>query len=60
MQPLWAVVESKYELLHSLGEGAYGQVMKARSKFRDEIVAIKWIKNYKKSEYYCMKVAREI
>lgn len=50
----------KYELIEFLGEGTYGQVIKAKSKETGEIVAVKLIKNIFKCVYQARLAYREI
>lgn len=51
---------SSYEILKTLGIGAFGVVMKAKSKQTGEIVAIKLIRSVQKDSYQVRKVIREI
>lgn len=51
---------SSYEILKTQGIGAFGVVMKAKSKQTGEIVAIKLIRSVQKDSYQVRKVIREI
>ncbi len=53
-------IESKYEFIEFLGEGTYGQVVKARCKKTGEIYAVKLIKNIFKCVYQARLTYREI
>ena len=42
--PGWKPVKKNYSITRFLGEGSYGEVVKARHRFTKESVAIKMIK----------------
>ena len=42
---IWDFVSDKYQVLAQIGEGQYGQVVKARQRSNNKIVAIKLQKN---------------
>ena len=45
MDPLWKDVRHEYKLLEEMGQGAYGQVIKAMHRQTKQHVAIKLMKN---------------
>ena len=56
----WTEVMKNYSILEKVGEGSYGQVFKAQCVFTDQIVAIKHVKGFRKHDYDCVKLVREI
>ena len=46
--------------MKKIGQGSYGEVIKAQNKKNGQIVAIKLIKNINNSEYETKKILREI
>ena len=57
---LWKYVEVNYEIQALIGQGSFGQVVKAQHKATGEIRAIKMIPNIFSSLYSAKKVVREI
>eukprot|EP00792_Barthelona_sp_PAP020_P004630 TRINITY_DN2249_c0_g1_i1.p1 TRINITY_DN2249_c0_g1~~TRINITY_DN2249_c0_g1_i1.p1 ORF type:complete len:362 (-),score=76.50 TRINITY_DN2249_c0_g1_i1:164-1249(-) len=53
-------MNSRYEILGIIGEGAYGTVLKARKIETNEIVAIKRLKDSDEDDYYKKTIYREI
>lgn len=41
--PVWSKVSKEYELLAIIGSGSFGQVVKAKMKANNQLVAIKLI-----------------
>mmetsp|Transcript_19268 Transcript_19268/g.29555 ORF Transcript_19268/g.29555 Transcript_19268/m.29555 type:complete len:171 (+) Transcript_19268:145-657(+) len=60
LKPIWRAVQHQYRLNMRLGKGAFGDVIQAECKASGQVVAVKLIENYCKSEYTCVKVAREL
>ena len=60
MDAQWKHVRVKYKLLEEMGEGSYGQVLKAMHRETKQIVAIKLIKNIFSDSYQARKTLREI
>lgn len=58
--PAWKLVETEYELLEQLGQGSYGQVIKAQHKQTGKMCAIKYIKDVFFNIYEAKKILREI
>lgn len=56
----WLYVNGQYELIEKIGEGSYGQVMKAKHAQTGQLHAIKHIKEVFYSSYEAKKVCREI
>jgi len=56
----WECVYSDYDFIQVIGKGTYGEVMKARCRKTNQIVAIKFIKNVNSSVYMAKTVLREI
>ena len=56
----WKPITKKYQLVEHIGQGAFGQVVKARNFATGDFVAIKQIKNIFRNYYECRKVMREI
>jgi len=53
-------VIDEYELIKFLGKGSFGEVMQAKHKSTQRIVAIKLISNIFKDEYRSRKIISEI
>ena len=58
--PEWKTITKKYQLISHIGQGAFGQVVKAKNFSTGDFVAIKQIKNIFRNYYECRKVMREI
>ena len=56
----WKVPMLKYKLLEIIGQGSFGQVMRARNRVTNEIVAIKYIKTSFNHLIECRNVLREL
>ena len=56
----WGELSASYEILKPLGNGAFGQVVKAKSKATGEIVSIKLIENCFKNIHRARLALREI
>lgn len=56
----WNFVTCDYKLMKYLGEGSFGQVIKAQNLHTGKIVAIKFINNIFRDVYHAKKVVREI
>lgn len=57
---IWRYVTSEYKIMELLGEGSFGQVVKAQHIKTGNIFAIKLVRNIFDSLYECKKVLREI
>ena len=57
---IWDELQSTYEIIESLGKGAYGTVVKAKSLKTGQVVAIKLIQDIQKDAYMMRKVIREL
>jgi len=57
---IWRTIVAKYEPISFMGEGSFGQVVKARMRSNGRVVAIKYIKNVFRNNYESRKVIREI
>jgi male germ cell-associated kinase len=60
MDNLWRHVRKDYKLLEEMGQGSYGQVIKAMKRDTKAIVAIKLMKNIFGDSYQARKTLREI
>ena len=60
IDPLWKQLKPDYKLLEEMGQGSYGQVLKAQNRKTKELVAIKLMKNIFSDEYSARKTLREI
>ena len=56
----WAYVSKDYEILEIIGQGAFGQVARAKSRSSGKTYAIKMIQNVFHSSYETKKILREI
>ena len=56
----WLHITQDYSLLEHLGQGSYGQVVKAACKVTGETVAVKGIFDITDNEYDWVKIIREI
>ena len=56
----WKFLETEYELQDILGQGTYGQVIKAKHRETGKVCAIKHIKDVFYNIYEAKKVLREI
>jgi serine/threonine protein kinase len=45
LNPLWDEISEDYEVIKTLGTGAFGSVVKAKHKVTNEVVSIKMIKD---------------
>jgi serine/threonine protein kinase len=52
--------DNGYKILETVGQGSFGQVVKAQCTVSKEIVAIKRISNFTSFDYNLVKVAREV
>ena len=57
---LWKTIRSEYKLLEEMGQGSYGQVVKAMHRKTDQMVAIKLMNNIFLDPYQARKTLREI
>ena len=57
---VWQQIANSYNLGGILGQGSYGTVMKGVCKLTGQQVAIKYISDFSKWDYDCVKVIREI
>lgn len=57
---IWTEIEPKYQILDFVGQGSFGQVVKAQNKSTGQIVAIKLIQDIFSNHYNAKKVVREI
>ena len=60
MDPLWKTIRNEYKLIEEMGQGSYGQVIKALHRQSKQIVAIKLMKNIFIDTYQARKTLREI
>ena len=60
MDTLWKNVRKDYKLLEEMGQGSYGQVIKAMKRDTKQVVAIKLMKNIFLDSYQARKTLREI
>ena len=60
MPAIWRYVTNEYKILELLGEGSFGQVVRAQHVQTGQVFAIKLIQNVFDSLYECKKVLREI
>jgi len=60
MDPLWKSIRVEYKLLEEMGQGSYGQVIKAMHRQSKQVVAIKLMKNIFADSYQARKTLREI
>jgi len=56
----WKLASEKYKLLEVLGQGSFGQVVRARNRVTKEEVAIKYIKTKFTNLIECRNVLREL
>ena len=57
---IWRYVTKEYKILELLGEGSFGQVVRAQHLQSGKTFAIKLVRNIFDSLYECKKVLREI
>ena len=57
---IWNPVLQEYNIIEMLGQGSFGQVVKAKHRVSQEIVAIKYIHNCFSNQYESRKLLREI
>ena len=60
LSSIWKGVQDKYHLLELLGEGSFGQVVKAQHIPTGKIYAIKLVTKVFKDEFTARKILREI
>ena len=60
LSAVWQTVCGKYQPVALLGQGTFGQVLKARELATGKFVAIKLIRNVFRTSYESRKVLREI
>jgi serine/threonine protein kinase len=58
--PGWKLVKKNYSITRFLGEGSYGEVVKARHRQTKEPVAIKMIKCDFENIQTCRNILREV
>jgi serine/threonine protein kinase len=58
--PKWAEISKDYTPLKVIGQGSYGQVVRATCNTTGNKVAIKFIEHVDENEYNCVKTIREI
>ena len=56
----WAYVKKEYKLVEFLGEGSFGQVVRAKHRVSGKVFAIKMITDVFKHDYQAKKILREI
>jgi serine/threonine protein kinase len=56
----WDYVKKDYKLKEHIGQGTYGCVYKAKHRHTKEVCAIKYIKDFMKSEQHAKMVVREL
>ena len=56
----WDIIRQDYKILEQIGEGTFGQVVKAKNRLNNEVVAIKCINDNFEQPYACRKLLREI
>jgi serine/threonine protein kinase len=54
------VIDDKYEIIDSVGQGAYAVVVAARNKLTDDVVAIKKIENVFEHKLFARRTLREL
>ena len=60
LSSIWKHAQNDYEFIQLIGVGSYGEVVQARNKQTDQIVAIKLLKDIFNNIYDCKKIVREI
>lgn len=60
LSSIWKGVQDQYNLMELLGEGSFGQVVKAQHKATGKLYAIKLVTNVFKDEFSSRKILREI
>lgn len=56
----WNFIKKNYKLVEFLGEGSFGQVVRAKHRASGKVFAIKLITDIFKHDYQAKKVLREI
>ena len=57
---IWSYIQKFYKIQKGLGSGSFGSVVQAQNRKTGQIVAIKLIKDFNKSDYLARMVLREI
>ena len=60
LSSIWKGVQDQYRLLELLGEGSFGQVVKAQHILTGKMYAIKLVTKVFKDEFTARKILREI
>ena len=60
LSAVWQTICSRYQPISFMGEGTFGQVIKAKDLKTGQAVAIKLIRNVFRNNYESRKVLREI
>lgn len=60
LDKLWMAMEQDYEFVKVLGKGSFGEVIKAKHRVNQNVVAIKLLKDLFKDDYASKKVLSEI
>lgn len=57
---VWAIIQKDYDLHETLGEGSFGEVLKATEKKSGKMFAIKLVRNTFNDQYSARKIVREV